>query len=33
LDWKGLGQEKQRIIQMLDKIGLKYERSDVLLKN
>lgn len=33
LDWKGLGQEKQRIIQMLDKLGLKYERTDILSKS
>ena len=31
LDWKGLGQEKQRIISILDKLNVKYERSDKLL--
>ena len=28
LDWKGLGTEKQRIIEMLNKLNIKYERSD-----
>lgn len=27
LDWKGLGAEKERIIVMLDKLGIKYERQ------
>ncbi|MBU2560978.1 MAG: D-tyrosyl-tRNA(Tyr) deacylase [Nanoarchaeota archaeon] len=26
LDWKGLGAEKQRIVEMLDKLGIKHER-------
>jgi D-aminoacyl-tRNA deacylase len=26
LDWKGLGTEKQRIKQMLDELGIRYER-------
>ncbi len=26
LDWKGLGTEKQRIVEMLDKLGIKHER-------
>ncbi len=31
LDWKGLGQEKQRIVSLLDKLGIKYERSERIL--
>ena len=32
LDWKGLGQEKERIVGMLDKLGIKYERYQRLSK-
>lgn len=28
LDWKGLGKEKQRILSILEKNNIKYERSD-----
>lgn len=28
LDWKGLSKEKQRILKMLEKNSIKYERSD-----
>jgi D-aminoacyl-tRNA deacylase len=28
LDWKGLGTEKQRVVGILEKIGIKYQRSD-----
>ena len=28
LDWKGLGKEKQRILEILEKNGIKYERGD-----
>ncbi len=28
LDWKGLGSEKQRIIEMLDSLGLKWDKSN-----
>lgn len=28
IDWKGLGKEKQRIINLLEKNNIKYERSD-----
>src|SRR3989344_6998385 len=28
LDWKGLGKEKQRIADILNKLGLKHERND-----
>lgn len=31
LDWKGLGQEKQRIVSLLEKLNVKYERSDRIL--
>jgi len=27
LDWKGLGKHKQRIVQLLEKLNIKYERS------
>jgi D-aminoacyl-tRNA deacylase len=30
LDWKGLGKEKQRIVEILNKLNLKYERTDKL---
>jgi D-aminoacyl-tRNA deacylase len=32
LDWKGLGKNKSKIIQILEKLNLKYERSKHLLK-
>jgi D-aminoacyl-tRNA deacylase len=32
LDWKGLGQEKQKILDLAHKTGLKVERTDQLLK-
>jgi D-aminoacyl-tRNA deacylase len=32
LDWKGMGAEKQRIIDLLEKTGLKYERYQRLVK-
>src|SRR3989344_4690159 len=28
LDWKGLGKEKQRILEMLEKNNIRYKRSD-----
>ncbi|MBS3097393.1 D-tyrosyl-tRNA(Tyr) deacylase [Candidatus Woesearchaeota archaeon] len=28
LDWKGLGKEKQRIINLLDGLGIKYKKTD-----
>ena len=28
LDWKGLGTEKQRILDLLDRLKIKYERTD-----
>ena len=28
LDWKGLGKEKQRILEMLERNGIEYKRSD-----
>ena len=28
LDWKGLGKEKQRILEMLEKNNIEYRRSD-----
>lgn len=31
LDWKGIGKEKQRIIDLLEKLKIKYERSDKIL--
>lgn len=30
LDWKGLGTEKQRIVEILDKLSIKYKRIDQL---
>ena len=33
LDWKGLGKEKQRILEMIQKTGIKIERTDQLLKD
>lgn len=32
LDWKGLGQEKQRVLDLVNKFWLKVERTDQLLK-
>tara|TARA_Y100000310_G_scaffold341098_1_gene439121 strand:+ start:380 stop:1198 length:819 start_codon:yes stop_codon:yes gene_type:complete len=32
LDWKGLGQYKQKIIGLLDKFGIEYERTQRILK-
>jgi len=33
LDWKGLGAEKQRIVEMLEKLNVKVERTDKILKD
>lgn len=33
LDWKGLGTEKQRIVDLLKNMGLEIKRSDQLLKD
>ncbi len=33
LDWKGLGQEKERIISLLEEVGLGWKRSDKILKS
>lgn len=33
LDWKGLGQEKQRIIEMLKKLNLEFRRTDQIAKD
>ena len=33
LDWKGLGQNKERIMNMLKNLNLKFERSDSLSKS
>jgi len=30
LDWKGMGKEKQRIIGLLDELGVEYHRTDKL---
>jgi len=30
LDWKGLGKEKQRIVGLLNELGIEYKRSDKL---
>ena len=27
LDWKGLGQEKERIVNLLDEMNIKYKKS------
>ena len=32
LDWKGLGKEKQRVIDLLKEINLDYQRTDAILK-
>jgi len=33
LDWKGLGTEKQRIVEMLKNLNLEFKRTDHLLKD
>ena len=33
VDWKGLGTAKHDIIQLIESMGLAYERSDKILKN
>ena len=33
LDWKGLGKEKQRILEILEKNNIKYERNDKFFQN
>ena len=33
LDWKGLGEHKERITEMIEKLGLKSERLQTILKN
>ena len=33
LDWKGLGQERERIINILKNLNLEFKRSDQILKN
>ncbi|MBS3101854.1 hypothetical protein J4458_00225 [Candidatus Woesearchaeota archaeon] len=33
LDWKGLGKEKQRILDILEKNKIRYERSDRFFEN
>jgi D-tyrosyl-tRNA(Tyr) deacylase len=33
LDWKGLGTEKQRIVELLKNMNLEMGRSDHTLKN
>jgi len=30
LDWKGLGREKQRIVNLLNELGIEYRRTDQL---
>ena len=32
LDWKGLGKEKQRIVEMLKNLNLEFNRADQILK-
>jgi len=32
LDWKGLGKEKQRILELLKEMNLEYRRADQILK-
>lgn len=32
LDWKGLGQEKQRIVKLLQDAGIEYQRDDAVLR-
>ena len=31
LDWKGMGAEKQRIIQLLEKLNIEYKRTDKII--
>ena len=31
LDWKGMGEEKRRIIDMIEKKGLNYERTERII--
>jgi D-aminoacyl-tRNA deacylase len=33
LEWKGLGKEKRRIVELLEKNNIKYERSDKFFEN
>jgi len=33
LDWKGLGTEKQRIVEMLKNLNLEFKRTDKILKD
>jgi len=33
LDWKGLGKEKARIVEILEKNNIKFKRSDQIFKN
>ena len=33
LDWKGLGKEKQRIINLLKNLNLEFRRTDKILKD
>ena len=32
LDWKGLGKEKQRIVELLKKMNLEFKRADMIFK-
>ena len=32
IDWKGLGQYKQKTIDLLEKLNLKYERAQNILR-
>ena len=32
MDWKGLGQFKQKTIELLEKLNLKYKRAQNILK-
>ena len=32
LDWKGLGKEKQRIVEMLKKLNIETKRTEQVLK-
>ena len=33
LDWKGLGKEKEKVKEMLEKVGIEIKRTDIVLKN
>lgn len=33
VDWKGLGKQKQHVVDVLKSLGQEYHRTDVLLKN